>query len=384
MTTTRIHVGTLIDGTGADPVRDVVITVVDDRIAEITPAGQVSAPIDLDYSSYTLLPGLIDCHDHLLLDVGDEAAQCAEPVTWLAIVATVNARLLLRAGITTMRDLGSLGGIDVELKRAIDAGEIPGPRLFIAGQPIMRTGGHAHFLGREADGVDDMRKAVREQLKVGADQIKIMVSGGMSTAGSSPVVQELSTEEILAAIEEAHRAGRPIAGHGHGGPGIDVAVRAGIDTIEHGVMLERDQVQLIASSDTILISTESVGRAAFSDPTVPAHYREKASGSLASSAQVLKWAKEFGVTVAVGCDTAHAQMDIEMTALVEAGFSPVEAIRCLTLNGAKVVRHDHEIGSVEPGKLADLVVLADSPLESPAALRSVRAVMKAGSWVELG
>jgi imidazolonepropionase-like amidohydrolase len=377
-----IKAGTLIDGTGADPVSDVVITLEGDRITAITPAAEVSDGVDLDYSAFTLIPGMIDCHDHLDLDVGDEEAQSKEPASYMAMKAVANAVAVLQSGITTLRYLGAPKGVDIEMRRAISAGEIAGPRLYIAGEPIMRTGGHAHFLGREADGVDDVRKAVREQLKKGADQIKIMASGGMSTSGSSPVMQELTDDEIVAAIDEAHRAGRPIAAHAHGGPGVTVAVRNGIDTIEHGVLLTEEQVRLIAQSKTILVSTAAVARAVGELPGMPDHYRDKIAGSIAASATMLAWAHEAGATVAVGCDTAHARMDIEMSALVAAGWSPVEAIRSLTLNGAKVVRRDHDLGSIEPGKIADLVVIDGDPLADPAALRNVHRVMQTGRWVK--
>ncbi|MFC4555389.1 metal-dependent hydrolase family protein [Georgenia faecalis] len=376
-----IKAGTLIDGTGAEPLTDMIITVVDDRISAIRPAAESSEPVDLDCGDLTVIPGLIDCHDHLDLDVGDEEAQSREPVSYMAMKAVANAKVVLDAGITTLRYLGAPHGVDLELRRAIAAGEIPGPRLFVAAEPIMRTGGHAHFLGREADGVDDVRRAVREQLKKGADQIKVMASGGMSTAGSSPIVQEFTDEEIAAAIDEAHRALRPIAAHAHGGSGVTVAVRHGVDTIEHGVLLTREQVELIARSDTVLISTESVARAVAETPDMPDHYREKISGSLAASARMLAWAHEAGVTVAVGCDTAHARMDIEMSALVEAGWNPLEAIRCLTLNGAKVIRQQSELGSIEVGKIADLVAIDGDPLTDPSALRSVHHVMQAGRLV---
>jgi imidazolonepropionase-like amidohydrolase len=377
----RIKAGKLVDGTGADPVSDAIITVDGDRITAVAPA-RAGEQVDLDYGAFTVLPGLIDCHDHLDLDVGDEEVQSKEPASFMSMKAVANARTVLNAGITTLRYLGAPKGVDIEMRRAIAAGEIPGPRLFISGNPIMRTGGHAHFLGREADGVDDMRKAVREQLRKGADQIKIMASGGMSTEGSSPVVQELTDEEIIAAIGEAHRAGRPIAAHAHGGPGVTVAVQNGVDTIEHGVLLTEEQVELIAGSDTILVSTEAVARAVAEMPGIPDHYRKKITSTIAASGQMLGWARKAGVTVAVGCDTAHARMDVEMAALVDAGWSPVQAITSLTLNGAKVIRRESDLGSVEPGKLADLVVIDGDPLADPAALRSVHRVMQAGRWVK--
>src|SRR3712207_5822356 len=151
------------------------------------------------------MPGMIDCHEHLCLDVGDEAAQCAQPYARLVVISVHNAKSILLSGITTIRDCGEKDFLDVEIKRAIEERMIEGPRIVISGQPIIRTGGHAHFLGRETDGVADMRKAVREQVKQGVDFIKIMVSGGMSTLGSLPDGQEFSREEIEACIEEADR-----------------------------------------------------------------------------------------------------------------------------------------------------------------------------------
>lgn len=380
MPATRIKVGTLIDGTGSEPRHDVIVAVEEGRILEVSDATEIKG-FDLDYGDLTVIPGMVDCHDHLDLNVGDEEAQSKEPVPYMAMKSVANARAVLLAGITSLRSLGSPHSVDLELRRAVESGEVPGPRIFAAGEPIMRTGGHAHFLGREADGVQDVRRAVREQLKKGVDVIKIMASGGMSTAGSSPVVQELTDEEIGAAIDEAHRAGKPIAAHAHGGPGVTSAVRQGIDTIEHGVLLTEDQIRLIAESETVLVSTEAVAQAVASQPDIPDHYLAKIRSSLAASNRMLRWAYEADVTVAVGCDTAHARMDIEMAALVNAGWSPVEAIRSMTLNGAKVIGRESELGSIEAGKIADLVVLGSDPRTDPAAVRDVQRVMKDGQWL---
>lgn len=380
--TLRIRLGTLIDGTGAPAKPDAVVVVENGRFTQILSTSEHRGQIDVDLSGSTAIPGLVDAHDHLDLDVGDEELQSREPASYLTLRAIDNARRILNAGITTMRYPGAAKGVDLELKRAIDAGETPGPRLMIAGQPIMRTGGHAHFLGREADGVDDMRRAVREQLKKGADFIKIMVSGGMSTAGSSPLTQELADEEIATAIDEAHRAGVTIAAHAHGGPGVDVALAHGIDTIEHGVLLTREQIQNLASSGAVLVSTAAVTVATAGAPEAPFSYREKSSAAMAHGAQMLKWAKAANVTVAVGTDTAHARMDLEMQALLDAGWTALEAIRSLTLNGARAMRRSDELGSVEIGKVADLVVLDRDPLSDSAALLDVRRVMKDGAWVD--
>lgn len=380
--TVRIHVGTLIDGTGAPAASDVILTVDGGRFVSIEPAAGYAGRVDADFAESTAIPGMVDTHDHLDLDVGDEELQSRQPATYLTMRALNTAQRVLRAGITTIRYPGAAKGVDVELKRAIDAGEVLGPRLMIAGNPIMRTGGHAHFLGREADGADDVRRAVREQLKKGADFIKIMVSGGMSTAGSSPYTQELADDEIATAIAEAHRAGVTIAAHAHGGPGVDVALAHGVDTIEHGMLLTQDQVRALAASDTILVSTAAVSVAATTAADAPDSYREKSLAALENGAQMLRWAREANATVAVGTDTAHARMDIEMQALLNAGWGGAEAIQALTLNGARAMRRSDELGSVEPGKVADLVVLSRNPIVDSTALLDVRRVMKDGVWID--
>jgi imidazolonepropionase-like amidohydrolase len=359
--------GTLIDATGTPPQTGKALLIEHGRITEIVDRGSVPAPaganvIDLD--GLTVMPGMIDCHEHLCLDVGDEAAQCAQPYARLVVISVHNAKAILEQGITTIRDCGEKDFLDVEIKRAIEEGMIPGPRLIISGQPIIRTGGHAHFLGRETDGVADMRKAVREQVKRGVDFIKIMVSGGMSTLGSVPDGQEFSDEEIAACMDEAHRAGRPVCAHIHGGPGLKVAVDAGVDTVEHGALLKEDEVKYLAEHDVWLVSTDGVGQVAADLPDAPEHYRRKAQAGKAHRRAVREWGRAYGVKVAVGTDTNHARMDMEMQAL--------------TCRGAELLGMEDSLGTLTKGKLADVIAVDGDPLSDPAALRNVRFVMKEG------
>jgi imidazolonepropionase-like amidohydrolase len=379
--TTYVLCGTLIDATGTQPLKDKALVIEHDRIAQMTGIADVPDAADaavIDLRAYTVMPGMVDCHEHLILDVGDEAAQCSQPTPWLTMMAVANAKKILHAGITTMRDVGEKDFIDVEIKRGIAAGLIPGPRLLISGHPLIRTGGHAHFLGRETDGVSDMRRGVREQLKQGVDLIKIMVSGGMSTKGSLPDAQEFSDEEIRACIDEARRNGRTVAAHLHGGTGLRVAVEAGVHTVEHGTLLTEEDVKLLAERGTWLITTVGVGEVAASDPATPAFYKEKTSRAHAQGLQVRKWAKQYGVPVAVGNDTNHGRMDTEARALIEAGWTPMEALQALTIRGAEVCGLAEEIGTLEPGKLADIIAVDGDPLTDVAALRDVTFVMKAG------
>lgn len=373
--------GQLFDAQGGNVEAGKALIVDRDRIEAIvdraaTPPPEGAEVIDL--GDKTVMPGMIDCHEHLCLDVGDEAAQCAEPYAWLVVKAVANAKLILESGITTVRDCGEKDFLDVQVKRAIDAGLVPGPRLVISGQPIIRTGGHAHFLGRETDGVADMRKAVREQIKHGVEFIKIMVSGGMSTLGSKPDSQEFSIEEIHACVDEAHRAGLPVCAHLHGGPGLKVAMEAGVDTVEHGALFTEEDVRLVAERGTWLVSTDGVGQVAAELPDAPEHYRRKARAGRTHRLQVRRWAKQYGARVALGTDTNHARMDTEVEALIDGGWSPVEALQALTVRGAELLGRDGELGTLTAGKRADVIALNGDPLRDPSALRRVSFVMKGG------
>ncbi len=375
-----IMCGNLIDSTGKEPMENKILVIEGDRIAALLDGPEVpqSDGEVIDLSGYTVMPGLIDCHEHLMLDLGDEAAQSAQPIPYLSAIAVANAKKILQSGITTMRDVGERYFIDVEMKRAIEAGLIQGPRLLTSGHPLIRTGGHAHFFGRETDGVEDMRKAVREQLKQGVDLIKIMVSGGMSTKGSLPDSQEFSDEEIHTCVDEARRNGRKVAAHLHGGPGLKAAVEAGVHTVEHGILFTEEDVKLIAKAGTWLITTVGVGEVAESDPSTPAFYKEKATRANKNSLQVRKWAKQYGVKVAVGNDTNHCRMDTEARALIDAGWTPMEALQALTIRGAEVCGLADQVGTLEVGKFADVIAVDGNPLSDIAALRSVPFVMKAG------
>jgi imidazolonepropionase-like amidohydrolase len=332
----------------------------------------------VDWRDYAVIPGLVDCHDHLGLETGDEHAQALEHDFTNVLRGVYNARRLLASGITTLRSVGEKNYMDVYWRDAINTGWMQGPRLVICGKFIMRTGGHAWYLGREADGPEQIRTAVREQIKQGADAIKIMITGGSSTPGSVPTIADYTDEEIAAAVEEAHRFGRKIAAHVHGGDGARVAINAGIDSIEHGVYLTEEDLALMAKRGTFLCQTYGVYTAAATSEETPAFMRENCSRAAKLYLSTLASARKHGVKVVFGGDTHHAKPVTEFKALIEAGFTPLEALRAGTINAAELLGLKGRIGAVVSGGFADLVALKKNPLDYPEALGEVVAVMKEG------
>lgn len=361
---------------------DRAVIAVDDRgkIVEILNAvpdeGQT-----VDWSSYVVIPGMIDAHDHLSIDLGDEEAQSKESTTTHVLRSVRNAKRILHAGITTLRDVGARGYIDVDLRDAIARGELDGPRLVVSGQFITRTGGHAWYFGDEVDGPDEVRKAVRKQAKHRVDLIKMMVTGGMGTPNSDPTSPGFSRDEIAAGIDEAHALGYKVAAHIHGGPAARWAVESGLDTLEHGIYCTEDDLRAMADHGTYLIVTYGLIDEALRAPHVPVFFKEKARTAQASYDRVLRSAVELGVKIAVGGDTYHADMPDELRALVKAGMSPLEAITAATRNGAEACGILTQTGTIETGKDADLVALGSDPRRDIGAVGDVRGVMKRGAVV---
>ena len=384
---------TLIDGTGAPPRADSDLLIENGRL---TAVGRVEHPPAggevRDLGGRSVLPGLIDCHVHLTTDGNaDDVAKMAElPAPDLAWIASENARRTLHAGVTTVRDLGARDSINIRLREAINAGRLPGPRMRAVGAIVCITGGHGWFVGRQADGPDEVRKAVREQLRAGADAIKFTATGGVMTPGVDPRSPSFTREELRAGIEEAHNAFRRTAAHAQGTAGIKNAVAAGIDSIEHGIFLDDEVIETMRRQGTFFVPTLAApfnisrhGLAA----GIPAYAVEKSDRVREAHNASFKEALRAGVRIAMGTDAGtpfnrHGENAQELALMVECGMTPLDAITASTKNAAELLDFAGETGTLEAGCSADLIIINADPLADITRLQyEVAAVMKAGVWV---
>ena len=346
----------------------------------------------------TLLPGFIDAHIHICMDGSPDpvAAGLTESPIITTLKAAESARRTLMAGVTTVRDMGGKDGIDFGLRQAIDSGLIPGPRMLISGRLICMTGGHGWQIGLEANGPDEVRKAAREQIKAGVDIVKLMATGGVLTPAVEPGSEQLTEEELRAGVEEAHKAGKKTATHAMGTRGIQNALRAGIDSIEHGVYLDDETVSMMMERNIPLIPTIS---ALYNIETkgieagIPAFAVEKTLKVKPFHLESIRMAREAGVSVAAGTDAGtpfnlHGENLGEIKLLVDyGGFSPMGAIEAGTRIAARVLGLEKELGTVEEGKVADLVLVEGNPLDNIDVLlnqESICLVMQGGKIVKGG
>ena len=386
--------GRLIDGTGDTPIEDAVVVIEGDLISSVGKmcAHTVASGAEvIDVSGKTVMPGLINCHTHLCLDgsLDPVAAWQQRSLTENVLTAAKHAEATLRAGVTTVRDLGGWSGVDLELKKAINDHVVPGPRMLASGKVLCMTGGHGHFMGREVDGPDQARKGAREQLKAGADIIKVMATGGVMTPGTDPGSAQLTYEELRAAVEEAEKAGKSTATHAQGTDGIKNALRAGIDSIEHGFFLDAEAIDMMLERGTFFVPTlAAVYHVIQSGPEsgIPAFVQEKAERASDAQLDSFRRACEAGVRIAAGNDggTPFNRADnlaSELERLVAAGMSCTAALATAHSAGAELLRMADQIGTIEPGKAADLVVLDANPQADISAVRQVHMVIKAGQRI---
>jgi imidazolonepropionase-like amidohydrolase len=383
--------GTLIDGTGAEPLSGRAVVVEGGRITAVVDASQAPRGERVDLAGHTLLPGLINCHVHLCLGAEADPVRPLrdEPVSVTAIRALLRARETVEAGVTTVRDLGGRDYAEMAVRRAIEEGWAPGPRILAAGKAICMTGGHGWWIGRETDGPDDARKAVREQLKAGADVIKLIATGGVMTPGVEPGASQLTRDEMGAAIDEARKAGRRTAAHAQGSDGIADAVEAGITTIEHGIFLTEEIVARMKARGTYLVATLNAPAAISAGGLaagIPDFMVRKSDAVVPAHVASFQLARRVGVGIAAGSDAGtplnrHGDFATELELMVKHGMSPLEVIRAATSVAAEALGLGAETGRVAPGFAADLVAVAGNPAERIQALGDVRLVLTRGRTV---
>jgi imidazolonepropionase-like amidohydrolase len=385
-----IRGATTIPANGSDPIPDSIVVIDGDRIAWVgsprdeTRLEAANGAPEIDAAGQYLIPGLVNLHDHLDMHriPGTMHDRVAGPTELTILNSVRNALISLAMGVTTIRDLGSKDATNIVMRDAVAAGRLMGPRIQACGQMISITGGHGQPLCAEGDGVDGIRRVTREQIKRGADVIKVCASGGVvAMKHESPWAQQLSDEELGAAVSEAHRAGLRVASHAQPPKAIQASVRAGVDTIEHGAFMDRETAALLAEHEVVFVPTvdDSVSVADHGlDLSRPAWMVEAARASIDSRMQAITYAIEAGVVLGVGSDVA-GECGREMAHLVACGLTPMQALEAGTRVGAKTIGLEDDLGTVEAGKLADLVLLSRDPLADLSACdEAVEVVVKNG------
>lgn len=399
-----IKAGHLIDVRAGRVLADQAILVEGERIKEVGPSSTVLAHAPTtariyDLSDATVLPGLIDCHTHLTMDLSSVGLRgYTISVPREALIGARNARLTLDAGFTTVRNLGASGYADIALRDAIDAGDVAGPRIDASGPAIGVTGGHAdgndlapelHFRSDGiADGVPALLARTRENVKYGAGCIKIMASGGVLSKGDSPEATQFTDDEIRAVVEEAHRLGRRVAAHAHGSAAIEQAVAAGVDSIEHGSYIDDECIAQMKQHGTYLVPTLYLADWFTENATrigVPDYTLEKAKVVMPTARRNISHAFKSGVRIAFGTDAAvypHGLNAREFAVMVQLGLTPMQAIQSATVNAADLLGWSQDVGTLEPGRYADIVAVVGDPSADVRLLEQIPFVMKGGIVVK--
>jgi imidazolonepropionase-like amidohydrolase len=400
--TIAIKAARMIDGTGAAPIANAVVIIEGDTIKAA--GSNLAIPANakvIDLGSATILPGFIDAHTHLigrpLGEPGWEDSEVRDLAGYLAIRGVENANKTLLDGITTVRNVGAGAFNDVALRQAINEGHVPGPRMRTAAHAIGITGGHCDDNGYRpgvaehgprdgvANGMEEVRTAVRYQVKYGADVIKVCATGGVLSEGDAVGATQYSFEELKALVDEASKLERKVAAHAHGTEGIKLAVKAGVSSIEHGSFLDEEGAKMMADRGTYLVPTlsavETVEKAAKSG-VLKGLRAEKALAAAAGARNALKIAIANHVPIAMGTDAgvgAHGTNMHELPLMVEwGGMKPLDAITAATMGGARLLGWDKRIGSIAAGKYADIIAVPADPLVDVHILEHVSFVMKNG------
>ncbi len=379
---------------------DQVLVIDDGKIVSVGVAAEAKIPADavrIELPNATVLPGMIDAHTHLTMEPRFGYDQLAISVPREALIGAKNARLTLLAGFTTVRNVGASNFTDVALRDAINAGDVPGPRMLVSGPALSITGGHCdnNMLPFEyhatsdgvADGISAVQHKVRENIKYGADLIKVCATGGVLSLRDNPQASQFTLEEMKAIVADAHRLGRKVAAHAHGAEGIRWAAEAGVDSIEHGSYIDDAGIAAMKEHGTYLVPTLYLGDWMIDNAGLthlPAPLMAKAKEVIPAARKNIAHAFSSGVKVAFGTDAAvypHGLNAHEFAVMVRLGLTPLQAIQAATLNAADLLGLSGKVGALEPGAWADIVAVDGDPVKDVTTLERVKFVMKGGEVV---
>jgi imidazolonepropionase-like amidohydrolase len=393
---TLIKAGHVLDVKTGKMAEAQTIVVVGDTIQSIAPSASVSAQTGdavIDLGGMTVLPGLIDVHTHLTMNTDfDPYRELTTTNAKEAINGVVNARTTLMAGFTSVRNVGAGGYVDVTLRDAIDSGQVPGPHMLVSGPALGITGGHCddnllpfeyHQVGDGvADGIAAVQQKVRQNIKYGADLIKICATGGVLSKGDDPQAAQYTLEEMKAIVADAHRLGRKVAAHAHGAQGILWASEAGVDSIEHGSYINEEDIAAMKKNGTYLVPTLYLEDWQLEKGNLPPFYHQKMVDVIGVAKNNIKRAMQAGVKIALGTDAAvypHGLNAHELDVYVnQLGMAPLTALQSATIHAADLMGWSAKTGALEAGKWADIIAVEKNPLDDVRVLQDVKFVMKGG------
>jgi len=396
-----VHAGHLLDVKTGKLLSDQMLVIEDGKIVGAGAAAEAKIPADavrIELPNATVLPGLIDAHTHLTMEPKFGYERLAISVPREALTGAKNARLSLQAGFTTVRNVGASGYTDVALRDAINAGDVPGPRLLVSGPALSITGGHCdnNMLPSEyhaisdgvADGIAAVQHKVRENIKYGADLIKVCATGGVLSLGDNPQASQYTLEEMKAIVADAHRLGRKVAAHAHGAEGIRWAAEAGVDSIEHGSYIDDAGIAAMKEHSTYLVPTLYLGDWMIDNAGLthlPPPLLAKAQEVIPAARKNIAHAFASGVKVAFGTDAAvypHGMNAHEFAVMVRLGLTPLQAIQAATVNAADLLGWSGKVGSLASGAWADIVAVDGDPVKDVTTLERIKFVMKGGEVVK--
>jgi len=396
-----VHAGHMLDVKTGKMAADQMLVIEDGKIVSTGAAAEAKVPADaerIELPNATVLPGLIDAHTHLTFDPKFGYERLAISVPRETLTGAKNARVTLLAGFTTVRNVGAGGYSDVALRDAINAGDVPGPRMLVSGPALGITGGHCdnnmlpseyHAVGDGvADGIAEVQHKVRENIKYGADVIKVCATGGVLSLGDNPQASQYTLEEMKAIVADAHRLGRKVAAHAHGAEGIRWAAEAGVDSIEHGSYIDDAAIAMMKEHGTYLVPTLYLGDWMIDNAgltRLPPPLLAKAKEVIPAARKNIAHAFASGVKVALGTDAAvypHGMNGHEFAVMVKLGLTPLQSIQAGTINAADLLGWSGKVGTLEPGAWADIVAVDGDPVKDVRTLERVKFVMKGGEVVK--